>query len=81
MELIGVDELASMIGVSASTVRWWKQTGKGPRSAKIGKHVKYRRSDVEAWVESLFDGQPKPNAADSQFKPLGRRRIACVAHD
>lgn len=81
MDLIGVDELASMIGVSASTVRWWKQTGKGPRSAKIGKHIKYRRKDVEAWVESLFEAQPESNAVDYQLKPLGRRRIAGVAHD
>ncbi|YCU34414.1 helix-turn-helix transcriptional regulator [Mycobacteroides abscessus] len=81
MDLIGVDELASMIGVSASTVRWWKQTGKGPRSAKIGKHVKYRRKDVEAWVESLFEAQPEPKMVDYELKPLGRRRIASAGHE
>jgi hypothetical protein len=70
-----------MVGVSASTVRWWKQTGKGPRSATIGKHVKYRRKDVEAWIESLFEAQPESKAVDCQLKPLGRRRIVSAAHE
>ncbi|OBJ75991.1 hypothetical protein A5626_17725 [Mycobacterium marseillense] len=70
-----------MIGVSASTVRWWKQTGKGPRSAKIGKHVKYRRIDVEAWIESLFKAQSEPKSVDYQFKPLGQRQIASAGHE
>lgn len=81
MELIGVEEVASILGVSASTVRWWKQTGKGPRSAKIGKHVRYRRADVESWIESLFDAGPAPDVLITQLNPLGRRRIASAAND
>jgi excisionase family DNA binding protein len=81
MDLIGVEDVASIVGVSASTVRWWRQTGKGPRSARIGKHVKYRRVDVEEWIESLFEAQPEPKSVDYQLKPLGRRQIAIAGHE
>ena len=81
MDLVGVDEVASILGVSASTVRWWRQTGKGPRSAKIGKHVRYKRAEVEAWAESQFEDSPDPVPDYCQLKPLGRRRIASVDHD
>lgn len=83
MDLIGVDEVASMIGVSASTVRWWRQTGKGPRSARIGKHVRYRLTDVEMWIESLFDSDPErlSKSVEYEFKALGRGRIARLDHD
>ncbi|OBJ72283.1 hypothetical protein A5627_21965 [Mycobacterium colombiense] len=67
--------------MSASTVRWWRQTGKGPRSARIGKHVKYRRIDVEAWIESLFEAPREPKSVDYQLKPLGRRQIASAGHE
>lgn len=38
-----------MLRVPASTLRYWRQTKQGPRYAKIGKKVNYRRQDVEAW--------------------------------
>lgn len=81
MDLIGVEEVASMIGVSASTVRWWRQTGKGPRSARIGKHVRYRRADIEAWLDSQFESEPESKSVGFQFKPLGRRQVAGVSHE
>lgn len=64
-----------MIGVSPSTVRWWRQTGKGPRSARIGKQVKFKRSEVEAWLEAQFERE-SANPAHYQFNPLGRRLVA-----
>lgn len=79
MDLVGVEEVASMIGVSPSTVRWWRQTGKGPRSARIGKQVKFKRSEVEAWLEAQFE-QQSSKPVDYQFNPLGRRPVASGNH-
>lgn len=54
MVLIGIDEVAEMVGVSTSTVRYWRQMGTGPASARIGRQVKYRKDDVEAWINAQF---------------------------
>jgi excisionase family DNA binding protein len=38
--------------VPVGTLANWRYQGKGPRFVKIGRHVRYRRSDVEAWLEA-----------------------------
>jgi len=81
MDLIGVEEVASILGVSASTVRWWRQTGKGPRSARIGKHVKFKRADVEGWADAQFANEPESKSVNFQFKPLGQHQVAGVGHE
>jgi hypothetical protein len=37
--------------ISESTLAQWRYLGKGPRFYKCGKHVRYRRADVIAWLE------------------------------
>ena len=39
----------------ASFLRLWRQAlyGTGPRAIKVGKHIRYRTSDVEQWLEDL----------------------------
>ncbi len=45
--------VAGRLGVSASTVRYWRYRGYGPVGVKIGRHVKYDEAAVEAWIGSL----------------------------
>jgi len=47
---ISAQEFACKIGIPARTVLAWRQRGIGPASAKFGKHVRYRRADVDAWI-------------------------------
>jgi len=47
-------ELADYCGVPLNTVRTWRHRNVGPRGYKVGRHVRYRLSDVEAWI--LSDG-------------------------
>lgn len=54
-EWIGIDQLAAELGVPVRTIYAWRSTGKGPRGAVFGKHVRFRRSDVDAWIESRLD--------------------------
>lgn len=53
-ELIGIEEAAKMCGQSVSTLRWWKAQGVGPRSAKIGRRVMYKRTEVSDWIDAQF---------------------------
>jgi excisionase family DNA binding protein len=51
-ELLTVAEVAEMMRLSASTVRYWRYAGTGgPASFKLGRRVMYRRADVEKWLE------------------------------
>lgn len=48
--LWSVEEVGSYLGktpASLATMRWRRV---GPPSFKVGRHVRYRRSDVIAWV-------------------------------
>jgi len=44
-------QLSELIGVSVSTLMYWRQEGTGPPYSKLGRHVRYERSDVRAWAE------------------------------
>lgn len=58
-ELLTVDEAAAMLRTSPATLRYWRQVGTtGPKSAKVGRRVMYRRSDVEAWLKAQFEKEP-----------------------
>lgn len=51
-EWLGVQDLAAETAVPPATVYYWNHTGTGPPYIRIGKHVRYRRRDVEAWYNS-----------------------------
>jgi len=43
---------AAYLGMPAETLKQWRHLGKGPAYFKAGKHVRYRRSAVDAWADS-----------------------------
>jgi excisionase family DNA binding protein len=49
-ELLTVEQLAELLGVPVATVYRWNYLGTGPQRLAIGRHVRYRLSDVEAWL-------------------------------
>jgi excisionase family DNA binding protein len=46
-------ELAEWFQVPVETVRRWRYVGTGPKGMRLGRHVRYRRSDIEAWLHHL----------------------------
>jgi predicted DNA-binding transcriptional regulator AlpA len=54
-EFLTLPEVAQVIGVPIDTVRHWRKTGYGPKSARIGRRVFYRAADVHAWLNDAFD--------------------------
>ena len=48
--LLTVDEVAEWLGVPVGTIYAWRYRGGGPASYKVGRHVRFRREDVEAWL-------------------------------
>lgn len=53
-ELMTVSEVAEQLRVPIDTLRYWRHVGRGPQPFKIGKHLRYRRGDVEAWIETQY---------------------------
>jgi predicted DNA-binding transcriptional regulator AlpA len=58
--LLTVDEVAERLRRPVSTVRYWRATGTGPRSARLGGRVFYRTSDVETWIAEQFTSSSRP---------------------
>ncbi|MBU8649723.1 helix-turn-helix domain-containing protein [Micrococcus luteus] len=45
-------DLAARVGVPVATVYNWRTTGYGPRGFRVGKYLRYRLADVEAWEDA-----------------------------
>lgn len=50
-ELLTVLELAEYLDVPIKTLYAWRYRGEGPAGFRIGRHVRYRRSDVQRWIQ------------------------------
>jgi len=46
-----VRELAVYLDVPVATLYAWRHRRQGPPGFKAGRHLRYRLSDVEMWVE------------------------------
>jgi excisionase family DNA binding protein len=53
--LMTLPELSEMLGVPIETLYGWRHRGEGPVGYRIGRHVRYRRSAVEEWLETQGD--------------------------
>ena len=49
--LLSVKDVADYLQVPVATVYQWNSIGTGPRRHRIGRHVRYRQVDVDAWVD------------------------------
>lgn len=53
------EEVAEFLGVPTATLRQWAHRGKGPRYTLVGRHARYRWSDVEKWLTEQQQGGGK----------------------
>lgn len=51
-ELLTVAEAARWAKVSESYLNKARLTGDGPRFVRLGRSIRYRQSDLEAWVQA-----------------------------
>lgn len=61
--LLSPEQLAAELGIPVATVYAWRYRGTGPRGIKVGRHVRYRITDVDAWLEAHADPSPAGGAA------------------
>jgi len=53
---MSIREVAQCLGVPEATLRYWRYQGTGPRSIKVGRHVRYQRAEVERYLRELQAG-------------------------
>ena len=49
-EMLTLQEAGRFLRVAEGTLRYWRHLGCGPRSFKIGRHVRYWRADLVLWL-------------------------------
>jgi excisionase family DNA binding protein len=53
--LLTINEAAELLRLPIATLRHYRAVGEGgPKSARIGRRVMYRRADVLDYIESAF---------------------------
>jgi excisionase family DNA binding protein len=52
LTLVDNKQAADIIGVHYLTLQNWRSTGKSPRYVKVGRNVRYRLSELKAWLEA-----------------------------
>ncbi len=62
-KLLTLKEVAERYPIPEATWRYWRHRGEGPPSARIGRRVVYRETEVEAWIDAQFAGMDRQGAA------------------
>ena len=52
LRLLSPVQFADYVGVPLATVYQWNYQRTGPPFIKVGRHVRYRRVDIERWLAS-----------------------------
>jgi len=52
---LSLKELASELGVSCQTLYDLRSQGRGPRGFRVGRNLRFRRSEIRAWLERMED--------------------------
>lgn len=48
--LMSTTEVSAELGIPVGTLRYYRSSGCGPASFRLGGRIRYRRADVLAWV-------------------------------
>lgn len=52
-EILTKDEAAAYCKLSTRSLSRWQSKGKGPVYIKVGRRILCRKSDLDAWLDSL----------------------------
>ena len=54
---------ARIIGLGHRTLEQWRHLGKGPPYLKVGRQVRYRRYDIDVWLQDRRISPLEPRLA------------------
>ncbi len=50
--LMSTEEVAEYLKVPITSLYAWRGKGMGPKASRVGRHLRFRRADVDAWLEA-----------------------------
>ena len=59
-ELLTMQEVAAVVRVPVATLRYWRHLGTGPRGFRIGRSVRYWRTEVHTWLQQQSERPQAP---------------------
>lgn len=62
-EWLSTAEAAYYLGVATQTLYKWRWLGEGPPAARAGRVVRYRRTELDAWLRGRAQGGTATTAA------------------
>jgi excisionase family DNA binding protein len=72
-QLLTVEDLANYLDVPVATIYSWRYRHQGPPGFRVGRHLRFRWSDVERWIEDRIAQTCHSSIAQSQQVPtVGR---------
>jgi len=71
-KLLNPKELGEVLGVPLGTIYRWNHRGGGPTPIRVGRHVRYRQADVQAWLDDRQVERPKTVRAGARVR-VGHR--------
>jgi excisionase family DNA binding protein len=54
-KLMSLTDVSEMLGIPVHTLYRWRYKGDRPARYRVGRHVRYRREAVAAWLEHRAD--------------------------
>lgn len=45
-------EVGRVLGIPTATLANWRCAGTGPPFLRVGRHVRYRHGDLDAWIDA-----------------------------
>lgn len=68
--MLTIDEAATYLAIPKATLYTWRtrRAGFGPRAVKVGGCLRYRRSDLDAWIESHVETLEEPADAHESLR-------------
>ncbi len=61
--MLSITEAAAFLRVPVATMRYWRYCGDGPFSFRLGRHVRYWRTELILW---LADQGRRPDGGGAQ---------------
>lgn len=51
--LLSTEALAEYLDIPIQTIYQWRTKGAGPRGIKVGRHIRFRQTDINTWLDAL----------------------------
>ena len=72
-DLLTTEDVAELLQLSPYSLMVWRSRGQGPAYVKVGRLVRYKRADVEAWIHArrsqgghVREGMPRSQGDESE---------------